>query len=262
MKSLVLLSLALVPVLIPVAARAADPARLADAQRRVERGVYARTVDGMVQARAELERLATAEPKSAALHYWVAYADWRIAARLTDKKPQATRYVKDGLEHARKAFALNPHDAESLALESSLLGISLQIEPANMMTIGPQIETEMRRALEMAPENPRVLLLDAIGTLHKPAFVGGGADKALPKFQKAQERFAAEDTADSTAAHWGRFESYAWAGRSALKLGDRDAARGYYQRALDLQPDNGWVKGVLLPELDAAPDTSGTKSGS
>ena len=35
-----------------------------------------------------------------------------------------------------------------------------------------------RRAIELEPTNPRIAFLDAMNTLHKPAFVGGGAAKA------------------------------------------------------------------------------------
>jgi tetratricopeptide (TPR) repeat protein len=226
----------------------------ADAVQALERAAYGTSIEAMIQARAELERLCKANPRSARLHYWMAYADWRVAPRLLEKKKsQAARFVKDGLEHARKAASLDPGLAEAVALESSLLGLSLQLDPSTMMSVGPEIEAHMQRALTMAPENPRVVLLDAIGTLHKPEFGGGGAARALPKFEKAQALFDARTEDDPLAPAWGRFEAYAWAGRSAAKLGDREAARGFYARALEIQPDNGWVKHVLLPELDAPP---------
>ena len=57
--------------------------------------------------------------------------------------------------------------------------------PMATMTLGPEIEENSARASGMAPQNPRVALLVAIGTLHKPAFVGGGADKAKPQFERA-----------------------------------------------------------------------------
>ena len=48
----------------------------------------------------------------------------------------------------------------------------------------------MNRALKLSPNNPRVQLLAGINTFSKPAFIGGGADKALPVFAKSQELFA------------------------------------------------------------------------
>ena len=253
----------------PSTTRAADAARVTAAKQNLERGMYAKTPDLLLQTRAEFEAMSTAEPKSALLHYWVAVADWRLAPRLLEKKPQADRFVKDGLKHADRALELDPKLAEAVAVRASLMGISIQIDPSTMMTVGMELESTMQRAITMAPDNPRVVLLEAIGTLHKPEFVGGGAEPALARFKKSQELFAAEIDAKTTAKKkttalqpdWGQFEAYAWAGRSAVKLGDKEAARGYYATALEIQPENGWVKHVLLPELDAPAATPAPESG-
>lgn len=243
-------------------AKAADPAKVYVAKRALEHGAYAKTVDGMIAARADLEKMSAAEPKSALLHYWMTVADWRLAPRLMDKKTQADRFVKDGLKHADLALRLDPKMAEVIALKASLQGLSIQIDPGNMMSVGPEIAMGMQHALALSPGNPRVLLLDAMGTLHKPAFVGGGADRALPKFKKSQELFDAEKADLGAGPDWGRFEAYAWAGKSAAQLGNRDGARAFYAKALEIDPQSGWVRHVLLPELDrpdstmAPPDSS------
>lgn len=250
-------------LLIVSSSRAATPdEKFAAAREALDRGAYAANPAAMIEARSVIEQLVTRNPKSAPLHYWLAYADWRIAPRVMEKKAQATRFVKDGLQHADRALELEPKLAEAVALKASLLGLSLQLEPATMMTVGPEIQATMDRALTMAPDNPRVVLLDAMGTLHKPAFVGGGPERALEKFVKAQALFDREGDAVPPSAYtprWGRFESLAWAGRSAAKMNDRAAARAFYEKALALRPDSGWVRLVLLPELDRA-DSAATAS--
>jgi len=105
----------------------------------------------------------------------------------------------------------------------------------------------MTRAVELAPANPRVRLLDGINTLHMPEFFGGGADKALAKLEQASALFAAESLADSSTAGWGDDDALLWAGRCAMELKDYGAARGYFERALVRNPDNGWVRTALLP---------------
>ena len=75
-----------------------------------------------------------------------------------------------------------------------------------------------------------------MSTLHKPEFVGGGADKALAKFKRALELFEAEGVVDSTAPDWGQEDALIWAGRSAIKLQDYKSARGFYNRALAMNP--------------------------
>jgi tetratricopeptide (TPR) repeat protein len=231
---------------------AADAARIVSAKRALERGVYAKTPEALIKARAEFEAMSASEPKSATLHYWIAVADWRLVPRLAEKKAQAQRYLKDGLAQADQALKLDSKLAEALAIRASLQGLSIQFDPSVTMSLGAEMEMTMHRALEMAPDNPRIHLLDAIGTLHKPEFVGGGADKALAKFKRALELFEAKSPSDSTAPAWGHEDALIWAGRSAVGLKDFEAARGFYDRALTLNPRNGWVRYTLLPELEKA----------
>jgi tetratricopeptide (TPR) repeat protein len=223
------------------------------AARLALRGAVTRgTPADVLKARAGLAALSEGAPKSAPLHFWVALADWRAVPRLlgTDRV-QAERYCKDGLGHLDQALRLEPNDAEAIALKASLQGISLAFNPGDMMTLGAEMEGEMSRATALAPKNPRVLFLEALSTLNKPEFVGGGPDKALEHFRKAQAAFDAEP-ADTTGAAWGRDDAYVWAGRAAMKLGDHAGAIGYYLKALEVSPDHAWTKNSLLPEAQKA----------
>jgi tetratricopeptide (TPR) repeat protein len=239
----------------------ADPARLVATQRALDRAKFDETPAALLQARGAFESMSSAQPKSSALHYWVAVADWRLAPRMKEP-PQAERYVKDGITHATRALELDPSNAEALAIKVALQGMSIRFEPSLAMSLGPELESSMGRALGMAPKNPRVHFIDALNTLHKPEFVGGGADKALPKFEETIALFDAESVADSTAPHWGREDALLWAGQSAMKLGRHDQAIAFYQKTLEVNPKNGWVRNTLIPEAekaaaagDAAPKT-------
>ena len=64
------------------------------------------------------------------------------------------------------------------------------------------------------------------------------------RLQHSGEKPAAESI------DWGHDEAYAWAGRAAVKLGRIDEARAFYQKALEVNPANGWVAKSLLPELE------------
>ena len=248
-------------ILIPSVARASNtaPAALPAAQHALQVAVDGGKVANLLQARATLAALSAAEPKNASLHYWVALADWRAVPRLTGGAAgQAERFCKDGLDHADQALAIDPKFAEARALKAGLLGMSYLFNPSSGVSLGVEIVTTMAEAVGAAPENPRVLLLDALNTLNKPAFVGGGPDRALPKFQQAIVKFEAEAAAGGTPG-WGHDDALLWAGRTAMRLKSYALARDEYRRALAVNPDNAWVKFVLLPEAEkalAAPDSS------
>ncbi len=50
----------------------------------------------------------------------------------------------------------------------------------------------MQSAQQMEPNNPRVILLDAMGNSYNPAMFGGSKEKALIGFKHATEFFAQE----------------------------------------------------------------------
>ena len=49
---------------------------------------------------------------------------------------------------------------------------------------------------------------------------------------------------------WGYVEMLAWIGRTQEKLDDDEAAHFTYKKALRIEPDFGWVKYSLLPDLE------------
>lgn len=241
----------------PAAAAAEVAAAKAALQSAVDRG---ETTD-MLAARARFATLAAAEPKDASLHYWVALASWRAVPLMMDdkeKKAQAKKICADAIERCDKAIALAPKHADAIALKAGLQGLWLSFDPGAMMTLGMQMEQAMARARELEPDNPRVIFLDGVNTLHKPAFVGGGADKALPKFDQAIALFdkqaaaiaAAATSGDPAQLGWGRDDACVWAGRAAAREKNWAGARTYYQKALAANPNNGWVKNVLLPNVE------------
>ena len=251
----ILLLLALV-ALAP-AAHAADPSELVAAKRALKAAVDASDSRAVLAARARFEALRAAEPSSAALATWVATADWRavslLAYREKDKKA-AQKQCKAGIAVAEQAAKLDAGLPEAHAIQAGLLGLSIGLGNPMVggMTTGPKIDAAESRARKLAPGNPRLLLIEGIGTIHKPSFVGGGADKALPKLREAIAAFEKETVSDSTAFDWGHDDAHAWAGQAAMKLGDAAAALSHYRKALEINPDNGWVRAILLPAAEKA----------
>jgi tetratricopeptide (TPR) repeat protein len=243
-------------------AHAADPAAVVAAKTALQSAVDRGEPSAMLAARAQFAALSASEPKSASLHYWVALATWRAVPLLADdkaKKEQARKLCKEAIERCEQALAIAPKHADAMALRAGLQGLWLSFDPGAAMTLGMEMEQALARARELEPGNPRVALLDGVNTLHKPAFVGGGADKARARFDESialYDRSAAGTTGpsggggDPDVLAWGRDDACLWAGRAAMKEKDYAAARAYFQRALAVNPNNGWVKNSLLPAAE------------
>lgn len=242
----------LVLSLFASSAHAADAAKRDAARRQLAEAVAHSDATALMKARAAFGALAAAEPEDATLQYWIGVASWRAVPLLQPQNADRAKQVcRDGLTACEKALAADPKSADALAMRASLQGLWLGFDASQMMTLGAQMEEAMGRATALAPKNPRVQFLRAIHTLHKPAFVGGGPQRAKPEFDRAVELYAA-DAADSPLA-WGAADASLWAGRCAMQLADTTAAVAHYRRALELEPEYGWVRRVLLPQALGQP---------
>jgi len=240
-------------VLLASPALGGGDAALIAARRLIQDGFNRGDSPAILKSRGQLLGMLAADPGSAEIHYGVALADWRAVPLLAGKnRDAAKRHCEEGLEHCDAALKADPRMAEAMALKAGLQGMSIQFNGAAAIVLAPQMQANMARALELAPDNPRIHLLDGINTFHTPAFFGGGAERAMTKMRKAIDLFARGAGPDTTGTAWGHDDAYAWVGRAAAKLEDPAAARGHYLRALEINPDNGWVKHTLLPESERA----------
>ena len=238
-------------------AAAYDAAAVAEIKQQLQRGVDHGDVAEVLTARARFQALGDLEPRVALLPYWVAVADWRATGLLLNgahpDRDKAKRHCQAGIAAAERAFQLDPKFGGALAVKVGLQGLSTTfLAPAALMSVGAQMEGDLGRALGLSESDPRVSLFDGINTLHKPPFVGGGPRPALGKLKRAIEQYGADTAADPAAPDWGRDDACLWAGRAAMKLKDYAAAKGFFALALEANPNNGWVRGTLLPAAEQA----------
>jgi len=249
MKRTLLTLLAALALAAPV--HAFDATEVAAAKKAVQDGMNAGDGDALVAARAKFAALSAAEPSSALLHYWVGMASWRALPLIQRKdKDEAKRMGLDGVAHLDQAIALDPRFAEAYAMKGGLQGMLIGVGGGSPMTLGPQSESNLARAEVLAPENPRVALLDGVGIFHKPGIFGGGSKKALPRLAEAQALYAKEIVSDPVMPDWGRDDVHTWTGRAYADQKKWTEAVAAYKRALEVNPANGWVRNILLPEAE------------
>ncbi len=208
----------------------------------------------VLNARAHFERLLTDKSRAALVHYYVAYCDYRYvtayARRLNQPAETIDKYLDDAITHLEKAVQIEPKFAEAHALLGSCYGQKIAGNPMLGMTHGPKASAEIGTALRLEPENPRVIMLDAISKYYTPPMFGGDRDLALAGFKRSADIFAKKASTDPLQPDWGHAEAYAWIGMAYLDKNDRASARIALDRALVIEPDFGWVKHALYPKLE------------
>ena len=240
----------IVSVAYPILAQSAD-SLIVSGKQMLQAGENAGDLDAMYAARATFERALADTSLSAWGHYYIALADYRIAGLLGEEsKDQASEHLKVAVEHLKKATEIDPQAAEAYALLSSAYGLQIGLSPMKSMLLGPRVGKAAQKAKQLAPDNPRVVLSAAISDFNTPKMFGGSKEKGLQGFQRAAELFAQEEPTNPIQPVWGHREAYAWLGIAYQDRGELEPARAAFEKALEIDPDFGWVKYVLLPELE------------
>jgi tetratricopeptide (TPR) repeat protein len=254
MRSLFARLLVILTLATPVAAQpAAGTQKWADSLRMLIDVASTRgDMAGLDGAIALADRVLTIAPTDGVIQHYKGFALYRKANLFMgqDKKDDA----KAALEEANEILEASSKTlrwAETFALRSSVYGQLIGVDPGPItaMRNGPRSDDMMEEAMKVGPQNPRVVLLRGIGLLYKPRLFGGGADKAERDILKAIELFA-NDRPPSPQPVWGRLDAWAFLGQAYAEQGKKDQAREAYQKALEIEPESGWVKYVLLPALD------------
>ena len=219
---------------------------------RLESVATTGTAADMRALRAELIAMLASAPNDEQRHlvqYSIAYMASRMANVPGVAGGEADTLLEDAVERLRAVVKGRPRDAEAQALLGSVYGLQIARSPMKGMLLGPRAAGALDKAAEIAPDNPRVVVLQGISAFNTPALFGGGTDKAERLLRRSLTLFAREP-ADRAWPNWGRFDAHVWLGQALVDKGDPAGARAEYDRALALAPGSQWVRSVLLPALE------------
>lgn len=179
-------------------------------------------------------------------NYVKAYGFYR-AGTVNQKKPEALKSIQAARDILEK-FSPKKNEVEFLALQSAVDGMMAGLLPREQAAhFGMESVEIIGRALNLAPSNPRVLLVNGINLAHTPEQFGGGRGPALEQLGKAVKQFKQSKAAPFD---WGQAEARAWIGFYLLEKKDLTGAKQEFKQALELRPDFSWVKYVLLPKAE------------
>jgi tetratricopeptide (TPR) repeat protein len=252
MQGLVILALVAAAGAAPASAQTADPAALAEQVQSATIEASAVGDDaGIREAIALAERALTVHPADALLHHYHGYALYRLAARHgcdEEAEPGCVRKLLERAESALQTSIQHGPRAETHALLASVYGLMIGENNALGASLGQRIDAVQADALALGPENPRVWLLRGIGDFFTPEAFGGGVEPALAALERSARAFETDAPAPPE-PRWGKPDVHLWLGQAYAAKGDVSEARAHYERVLELEPENAWVRDQLLPGL-------------
>jgi tetratricopeptide (TPR) repeat protein len=205
----------------------------------------------LLTARAFFERLQLDPSYPWLIHYYIALTDYRLVSFYSSQQnqEQAKKYIDDGIKNLEVSIELKNDFAEAYSLLSSLYGNKIGTDPQLAMSLGPKSGTMMAKAMKLEPDNPRTQVIAAWSAYFTPKMWGGGKDKAKEHFEQAIAFFDSFKVTDPLLPDWGHDETYAWLGMAQMEAEEFEAAKANFNKALEINPEYGWVTYVLLPDL-------------
>jgi tetratricopeptide (TPR) repeat protein len=220
--------------LLPALCGAAETNWL-DVESRIQYGYYTEDPRSLASV---MELLAPADSENATRSYYAGLANYRLTQlALTKDKSRAKETAEACVHSLDQALKIQREFAEALALQSACLDVLSTLEAWRTPFAASRSGAQIEKARHLAPKNPRVLLLDAVGLYERPKSSADERDRALSGFRKAAAAFEAERQETEHAPGWGAAEAYTYLGRCYLDRGAALEARDALERALLIAPE-------------------------
>jgi hypothetical protein len=209
-----------------------------DLESRIQFGYYTEDVPAL-NSLSELLGATSAHDK---LHgYYQGLQAWRLALLAAQGTPVAgasgSQLAQRCVAALDGALQLDGEFADALALRAACAQTPLESAGLHVPLTGYRAHKDLERALQLAPKNPRVLLIDALCDYELPGARGGNKDRALPKLRQAVNAFEAERSDSDRLPGWGAAEAWLLLARDLLDHGDPVAARDALEHTLLLAPE-------------------------
>jgi tetratricopeptide (TPR) repeat protein len=217
-----------------------------DIESRIQYGYY---TEDVAELRGLNEVLAGSDAHDKLHGYYQALADWRLALLATQGTPvpgpSSAALAQRCVSELDGPLGLDPDFADALALRAACSETPFGAIGLRTPLAGHRARKDLERALQLAPRNPRVLLIDALCDDELPASRGGNKERALPKVRQAVSAFEAERSGADRLPGWGAAEAWFQLGRDLLDHGDPVGARDALEHALLLAPQYAQARRLM-----------------
>jgi tetratricopeptide (TPR) repeat protein len=170
----------------------------------IEKLFQAKSIPDYVFVANEFERISQIEKTEWLPLYYASFAYIMISFQETENSKKDD-YLDQAQKYLDLAQTIDPNESELYMLQGFLYPSRINVDPINRgMLYISDLNKSLDKALELNPDNPRVYYLRATMTHHMPEAYGGGAAKALPLYQMAEEKFRIFKPKTAISPAWGK----------------------------------------------------------
>lgn len=170
----------------------------------IEKLFQAKTIPEYLEMANQFERISQIEKTEWLPLYYQSFAYIMVSFQEPENAKKDI-YLDQAQKYLDQAMTIDPNESELYLLQGFLYPSRITIDPMNrgVQYIG-DMNQALDKALELNPDNPRVYYLRATMIFHTPEAYGGGADKALPLYQTAVDKFKIFKPKSEISPNWGK----------------------------------------------------------
>ena len=138
-------------------------------------------------------------------HYYLSYSKAMLSSEEKDDDKRDAYLDAAEKEHNLAIAVLGKENDETYVLTALIANWRIAISP--MFRSGKYagvFRSNLSKAKELNPQNPRIYFLEGAAKFAMPRFVGGGKDAALPYLSKADSLYEKENSNDIEKPYWGK----------------------------------------------------------
>lgn len=227
---------------------------LSEGKQTIEHGYNQFDKAQLLKAHSIFERVLSAQPDNKLALYYLTYSEYRIISYAINKpdKTLFENFIDKAVDDAKKLNETTQYKSEGSTVLAAIYMMKIARNQSEAIALTPLLHGLLDEAQAVDSTNPRSYLIRGIMKYNTPEFFGGSKEDAVKNFNHSISLYIKSTVNDSLKIGWGFDEAYTWLG-IALKDKNKTAeARDAFNKALEIAPDNAWVKYRLLPGLDKA----------
>lgn len=187
----------------------------------------------------------TIDEKLELVSYYYGYIGYLLGIK---KYEPAARYADKGDKLITSVIKQSPKNATAYAFRGSFIGFRIGMSRFKAITLGPESNKNIVRALELDPANIQAIADNANSLYHTPRLFGGNKEESLKLFQKAAQLIEKNKHTDQ---NWFYLNVLTLTAKNYESLGELAKAKLMYEKVLRHSPEFKWVKNELLPALNS-----------
>jgi len=173
-----------------------------------------------------------------ALRYHLAHAQYRLGELVAAGSGRhADSAFSDCIDDLKPLLKKDVKSAESLVLQGACYAALADVSSVQAVLLRSRAADRLHQAAQLAPRNPRLLLIESTNELAHAKPGSAEFQRALGELNMATREFDASPATRIDVPGWGHAEAYLAMGRVSQARGDTVGARNWIEKSLIAAPD-------------------------